>query len=249
MLCRIIITSLLITGVLTDTNSLVNSENGSHRELLVKNESAKLKSCLYQCDFEYYFNGSSAIPSTCDTYDNGTDLEFDSGLGSMGAFYIQKKQTNRVVFWTYVCSNSDNCSTDYYNQYISYYVGLTKKVQRLHARLHKILDFTGSSSSNVQQCYNNSDKLQSCINGSCVYERIPDSNAINKRCSLPEDFTRMNYDIFQTTTPAQSTVAFPLIAFVCNRDKCNSPETVTAIERVIEKDWGGIINNNTASIN
>ncbi|CAF1421681.1 unnamed protein product [Adineta ricciae] len=271
MLYHTIILLVLTTVVLADNNSLINSESDSHRRLLVK---SKLINCLYECVFEYYFNGSFIIPSTCETYvssrkcsfkfiidymkykvgvlfeyDNQTDTDFDASISAFGEFSMKKEHSSRSVMWTYVCSNHDNCSTNYFNQYIAHYVQLTEQFQTLNNRFSTLLDYIGSNSSKVQQCYNNSDTLQSCIDGSCVYNWVPERNVTAQKCAFPPAFTRVLYEVVQTTRSAQSTPVFVVVTYECNIDKCNSPESVAAVKKAIEEDWGGILNTDSASIN
>ena len=99
--------------------------------------------------------------------DNNTDIDFNVTIRADAQFTFESS-VERQVLWSYECTTSDNCTTKYFQKYISYYIGLTKQLQTLYDQL-SILVFTGSSLSNVEQCYNTPNTFQYCKDGVCVY--------------------------------------------------------------------------------
>ncbi|UJR12016.1 hypothetical protein I4U23_016194 [Adineta vaga] len=279
MLYQTIISFVLITIVFTDNGPLINLKNGSHLKSLIKEEntftkSSKMINCLSSCVFELSFNGSFTIPSSCTTYvpsrkcsiklsidyikhkgsafferDNVMDDDFDVSIKAFGRFSFKENHNEQNIMWTYDCSINDNCSVNYFNKYILHYIGLTKQLQTLYDQFSTLLDYSGSHSPNVQQCYSNPNTLDNCMNGTCVYNSVREQNVTTQYCKFSQDFTRVLYEIVQTTPSTRSISFFDVVTFECNIDKCNSLETAAAVNKAIEENWGGILDTNSSSIN
>ncbi|CAF4193783.1 unnamed protein product [Adineta steineri] len=102
--------------------------------------------------------------------------------------------------------------------------------------------YNANNSSSVQQCYSNSDTLNDCNNGMCLYswEDIQNPTGLYS-CSHRQNRIEIRYFVVRTSPVIHITKDSNSIDFTCNLDKCNSLNNGVTIRKAIESDWGALI--------
>ncbi|CAF1290863.1 unnamed protein product [Adineta ricciae] len=264
MLCKTIFVWMLVGFASVENKSPISPKTDSfhHQKSLVlaTETSSKMIRCLKDCSFEFPLNSSLVIPSQCESYvqskacainfgidyvtnmgiinfdgDNDTDVVFDASLKATARF--TSDQSDKHVNWRYVCMTDNDCNSNYFTKYASYYLETTKQVQNLYSHLYTYLYNNGSSAS-VQQCYKDPNSTVGCQDGMCEYiwDDIMNHTAIYN-CKPKEKRLEIFYRINEISSMNTITKTIQMLFFICDIDGCNSPENAIAVRKAIEDNW------------
>ncbi|CAF1290954.1 unnamed protein product [Adineta ricciae] len=274
MLCKTIFVWMIVGFTFVENKPPISPKTDSfhHQKSLVlaTETSSKMIRCLKCRSFEFPLNSSLVIPSQCESYvqaktcvinfsidyvtnmgiinfsgDNDTDVVFDASLKATARF--TSEQSDKHVNWLYVCTTDNDCNSNYFTKYASFYLETTKQVQNLYSQLSTLLYNNGSSAS-VQQCYKAPNRTVECQNGMCEYtwDEIMNQTAIYN-CKPKEKLLDVFYRINEISSMNIITKTIQMLDFKCDLDGCNSPENAISVRKAIEDNWFGILDTNSAS--
>ena len=207
MLHQARISFALVTLAFTTTinAAFIDTTDALRRTSMIDTNYHRIKSvemipCLVNCDFDFFFNDSVLIPSSCRTYsnagrcglsfemdyarktgsasfaaDNSTDIEFETGL-LVDARFSFEPIVERKALWSYDCTTSNDCATKYFQKHISHYIRLTEQLETLQNLMSSLL-YNDSNLPNVHQCYSDRNTFKDCQSGICTHYWMASENS------------------------------------------------------------------------
>ncbi|CAF1545570.1 unnamed protein product [Adineta ricciae] len=261
---------VLITLAFAENNVLFR--RSTFEENVHETENIAMISCLHNCKFEFSFNDSVTVPSSCRSYlrstkctmilemdymensgsvtfdlDDTTDIDFNSSIAVNAKFSFEPTITRKSV-WSYECATGNECNAKYFKKYISHYMNLTKELETLQFHLSDVL-YANNKSKTVEQCFNKQTTLESCNDGTCMLSWNDSQNSTTTyTCQSTKNPVHINYQVVKTDPIITAPSVSNSIQYVCNIDKCNSYEGSLAVRLAVAVHWGGVLDTNSASI-